>query len=502
MELFSAFQEIFGSDAILWLTAGVLAGITMGAIPGMGGGMLMAICIPLTFSMTPLSAVLLLMGIYVGGVSGGLISATLLKMPGTPSSIMTTFDGHPMAERGEPGKALSLAINASLVGGIFAGLILVFVAPVISVFALKIGPWEEFSIILMAMVLIAAIGKGNMLASLFSGALGMCASLPGMNPSSGEMRYTFGFVSLNEGFSLLSVLLGVFVMSQIIEEVLNLNQKRTRISLGQSSLHFGLKEWKKHGLNLLRSSFIGTWVGILPGVGASISSMVAYGVAKTFSKKPEKFGTGHDEGIVASEAANNANIGGALVPLITLGIPGAPDSAILLGAMIIHNVQPGPLLFKNNADLVWGLMAGYFLAVLIMYCVMLFSVRRIAGIIHIPRIYLIPVVFISSVVGAYAFNYRIFDVWVFFAFGLLGFGLRCLAIPLGPFIIGFILANKLETQLYSGLQSSGGSFFAILAHPIALIFLGIGLIMLIYSLLNSNSPKRKLIPGEMTSPDM
>jgi putative tricarboxylic transport membrane protein len=502
MPLLSAFQEILSSSAILWLTLGVLAEISVGAIPGMGGGMLMAICIPLTFSMTPLSAVLLLMGIYVGAVSGGLISATLLKMPGTPSSIMTTFDGHPMAVGGEPGRALSLGINSSLVGGVIAGIILVLVAPALSVFALKIGPWEEFSIIVMAMVLIAAIGQGNMMAALFSGALGMCATLPGKNPASGELRYTLGFENLNEGFSLLSVLLGVFVMSQVIEDVLSINEKRTQINLKSSSLSFGFREWKKHWLNLLRSSCIGTWVGILPGVGASISSMVSYGVAKAFSKTPQKFGTGHDEGIVASEAANNANVGGALVPLITLGIPGAPDSAILLGAMIIHNVQPGPLLFQNNANLVWGLMAGYLLAVVIMYVVMMLTVRRMVRIINIPRTYLIPTVFVFCVIGAYVFNYRIFDVWVFWGFGLLGFGLRYLDIPLGPFVIGFILANKFETQLYSGLQSSGGSFVPLLTHPIALVFLIISACMLAYSFMFSSTRTTKQISSEMSSPDM
>ena len=479
-----------------------MAGIFVGAIPGMGGGMLMAICIPLTFSMSPLDALLLLMGIHVGAVSGGLISATLLKMPGTPSSIMTTFDGHPMAAKGQPAKALSLGINSSLVGGLLSGLFLVFLAPGLSYLALKIGPWEEFTLILMAMVLIAAIGQGNMPAALFSGALGMCATLPGKNPLSGDLRFTFGFEHLSEGFSLLSVLLGVFVLSQIIEDILNINLKGTQIDLKRGSLLFTLREWKQHGVNLLRSGCIGTWVGILPGVGASISSMVSYGIAKTFSRTPEKFGTGHEEGVIASESANNANVGGALVPLITLGIPGAPDSAILLGAMIIHNIQPGPLLFQNNADLVWGMMAGYFLAVISMFVIMLLSVRKLAQIIKIKRQYLLPIVFVFCVIGSYVFNQRIFDVWVFFVFGLVGFSLRSLGIPLGPFVIGFILASKLETQLYSGLQSSDGSFLPLITHPIALLFLVISLVMLTYSLLFSNKVKPKPLFGETTSPDM
>lgn len=448
----------------------------------------MAICIPLTFSMEPLNACLLLTGIYIGSVGGGLISATLLKMPGTPSSIMTTFDGYPMAQNGQPEKALSLGINSSLIGGLVAGVFLVALAPTLSVLALKIGPWEEFSLIMMAMVLIATIGQGNMLAALFSGALGMCMTLPGKNPASGELRYTFGIEHLNEGFSLLSVLLGVFVMSQIIEDILSINQPSSQIRLKKMSLGIRMSDLKRNGVNLLRSSIIGTWVGILPGVGASISSMVSYGLAKTFSKTPEKFGTGHDEGVVASEAANNANVGGALVPLITLGIPGAPDSALLLSAMMIHNIQPGPFLFENNAGLVWGIIAGYFLATIAMYFVMLFSVRWLAQIIKIKRIYLTPVIFVFCVIGSFVFNNRIFDIWVFLAFGIMGFTLRRYGIPLGPFIIGFILAGKAELQLYSGLQLSNGSFLPLLNQPVSLIFTLTSIGLLIYSF---SATKRK-----------
>ena len=480
MAFLTALQEILCSSASLWLAAGVFAGIFVGAIPGLGGGMLMAICIPLTFTMSPLNAILLLMGIHVGSVSGGLISATLLKMPGTPSSIMTTFDGHPMAEKGEAGKALSLGINASLIGGLVGGVFLIALSPSLSDLALKIGPWEEFTIILMAMVLIAVISQGNMAKGLFAGLLGMCATLPGKNPASGQLRFTFGFEQVQEGFDLLAVLLGIFVMSQLINDVLNINRKSSQIELTKSSLFMRFGEWKSHTDNLLRTSCIGTWVGILPGVGASISSMVAYGMAKTFSRTPEKFGTGHDEGVVASEAANNANVGGALIPLITLGIPGAPVDALLLGAMIIHNIQPGPLLFENNSELVWGLMAGYMVANILMYVIMIFSARHLAKIINVRQLYLIPVVLVFCVIGAYVVNFRLFDVWTFLVFGILGTVLTHFKVPVGPFVIGFILAEKLETQLYSGLQTSGGSFMPLLTQPIALFFMFISLLLLVY----------------------
>jgi putative tricarboxylic transport membrane protein len=434
----------------------------------------------------------MLIGIHVGSVSGGLISATLLKMPGTPSSVMTTFDGHPMAEKGQPERALSLGIGSSLVGGLLAGVALAVLAPPLSYWALKIGPWELCSLILMALVLVAAIAKGSMYKGLFSALLGFIAALPGLAESDGQLRYTFGSTDMATGFRLLPVLLGVFVVSQLLKESDKAVLDGSVIRLGNTLGFPKMAEWGRHTGNILRSSIVGTFVGILPGVGASISSMVAYGIARTFSKTPEKFGTGHDEGIVASEAANNANVGGAMIPLITLGIPGAPVDAILLGAMIMHRIQPGPLLFTTNANLVWAMIAAYFVANIMMFIVMLCSYRSLAKIITIPAHFLVPVVFVLCVIGSYSVGNRLFDVWVMIGFGILGYLLDRSKVPLGPFVIGFVLATPFESELRTALQLSDGSLLAIVNHPIAMFFVAIAVIMLVLPLVRGKQAAKAL----------
>ncbi|MBD3625529.1 MAG: tripartite tricarboxylate transporter permease [Rhodobacteraceae bacterium] len=470
----------FSPLPLFWTLIGTASGILVGAIPGLGGGMLMALALPLTFAMAPVDAILLLIGMHVGSVSGGLISATLLKMPGTPSSVMTTFDGHPMAEKGQPERALSLGIGASLIGGLLAGVVLAFLAPPLSFWALKIGPWELAALILMALVLVAAIAQGSMLKGLFSAVLGVIAALPGLAESDGQLRYTFGSADMATGFRLLPVLLGIFVISQLLKESDKALAKGKLISLARRSGAFPkLREWRGHTVNILRSSAVGTFVGILPGVGASISSMVAYGMARSFSRTPEKFGTGHDEGVVASEAANNANVGGAMIPLVTLGIPGAPVDAILLGAMIMHQIQPGPLLFATNGDLVWAMIAAYMIANVMMFAIMILSYRQIARIITIPAHYLVPVVFVLCMIGSFSVGNRLFDVWVMLGFGLLGYFLDRAKVPLGPFVIGFVLAVPFESELRTALQLSDGSLLAITGHPIALTFVALAALMLV-----------------------
>lgn len=485
--------DAIGPMALLWTLLGTASGILVGAIPGLGGGMLMALALPLTFSMTPLDAILLLIGIHVGSVSGGLISATLLKMPGTPSSVMSTFDGHPMAERGEPERALSLGIGASLIGGLLAGVALALLAPPLSFWALKIGPWELAALILMALVLVAAIAKGSMLKGLFSALLGVVAALPGLAASDGQLRYTFGVDDMATGFRLLPVLLGIFVISQLLIQTDKALGVGTTIRLNAKAALPKLAVWKAQTGNIVRSSVIGTFVGILPGVGASISAMVAYGVARAMSRTPESFGTGHDEGIVASEAANNANVGGAMIPLVTLGIPGAPVDALLLGAMIMHQIQPGPLLFQTNGDLVWAMIAGYFISNLMMFAIMALSYRKIARAITIPAQYLVPVVFVLCVIGSFSVGNRLFDVWVMLGFGLLGYGLERARVPLGPFVIGFVLASPFEEELRTALQLSDGSLLAIVDHPVALVFVVLAVLMLIVPFLRGRLTR--VLPG-------
>jgi putative tricarboxylic transport membrane protein len=478
----SATGHILTPIPLLWCFLGVSLGIIVGAIPGLSGSMLITMTVPLTFFMgSSYDALILLVAMYVGSISGGLISATLLRMPGTPAAIMTTLDGYPMAQRGQVGRALGLGITASFVGGVISWVFLIALSPTLAVWATYFGPWEYFTLVLMALVLIASLTQGSMIKGLLAGFLGMLASMPGVDPSTGMLRLTFGFNSWAGGFNLLPVLLGVFVVSQVLKYIIDAERPVTRIAASNKGMFMTLADWKRQATNMIRSSVIGTWIGILPGIGASIGSICAYTAAKNLSKTPEKFGTGFDDGIVASEAANNATIGGALVPLVTMGIPGSVIDAILIGALLMHNLQPGPLLFVTDPEVPYTIISTHLIANFMMLAVMLVSVKWISKLILVPTAYLMPVILMFCLVGAYSLQNQPFDVWVTLAFGVLGFVLEKIKVPLAPFVIGFILAGLAESELRSGLMASAGSIEPLFTRPISAGFLAVSLFMLVWS---------------------
>ena len=469
----TASAYLFSVQGVMLVVLGTVLGITMGAIPGLTGAMLIALTLPLTFNMDPINAFILLVSMYVGAISGGLITATLLRMPGTPASIMTTMDGYPMAKAGRPGRALGLGITASFVGGCISWLFLITLSGPIALYSTKLGPFDFFALVLLALVLIASIGGKSMSKAFLSASLGVLASLPGIDKATGNLRLTFGFEELNGGLKLLPVLIGMFAISQIISDLTRLEEKITIIPLKKTrEMLFSLKDWKDQAINLIRSSVIGTWVGILPGIGANIGSVSAYSAAKSFAKPEEqqKFGKGSESAIVASESANNATIGGALIPLVALGIPGSVVDAILLGGLLIHGLQPGPLLFQQNPEMVYTIMGSMFVSNVFMFLFMLVAVKHIAKLASLPRSLLMPVILVFCIIGSFALSTRMFDVWTMIFFGLLGFGFERMKIPLAPFIIGFILAPIAEENLQAGLMASNGSFLPLIQRPISLIF--------------------------------
>lgn len=477
----------------LFLTLlGTFLGIVVGAIPGLTGAMLIALTLPLTFSMQASEAVVLLVSMYTGSITGGLISATLLRIPGSPANVMTTFDGFPLAAAGEPGRALGLGIAASFFGGLFAWVVLFLLAKPLSVWATRFGPFELFSLVVVAMVLIATVSRGNLAKGLLSGLLGMLVSMPGIDPSSGMPRLTFAQHELQAGFNLLPVLIGVFAVSQVITDILELDRPVERVRGAGRGILIRLSDWRRHLPNMLRSSAVGTWIGILPGVGASVGALVAYTLARNLSRTPERFGKGAEEGIVASEAANNATVGGALVPLVAMGIPGSVIDAILIGALMIHSIQPGPLLFVTNPDVAWAILSACLLSTLAMYGMMLALTPLFARVTRIPRSFMMPVVLVFCVLGAFGADNAMFDVWVMLAFGLVGFALERAGMPLGPFVIGFILAPLAEEKLRTGLMMSGGSFAPLVTTPLSALFLLAALIVLLWPLL----PARKRAAAE------
>ncbi len=458
---------LFTPQALGLLMLGTSLGVIVGAIPGLTGAMLIALSLPLTFTMSPENALVLLVSMYVGTVSGGLITATLLRIPGTPASMMTTLDGYPMAKNGQPGRALGLGVSASFIGGLVSWVFLVLLSGPLAELSMTFGPWEFFALVLMALVLIASVSGESLSRGLLAGFLGVLTAMPGSSPATGMTRLTFGMHELDDGFKLLPVLIGLFAVNQVITEILKLHRPVEAITVSRAGLFLTLAEWKRNAVNLIRSSFIGTFIGILPGIGANIGSVVAYSAAKTTSKTPEKFGHGSEEGIIASEAANNATVGGALIPLIAMGIPGSVIDAILLGALVIHGLQPGPLLFEQNPDVVYIIMGTMFVANLFMFLFMMFSVQWLAKLASVPRNVLIPIILTFCVIGTYSLANRFFDVWVMLAFGVIGFGIEKLRIPIAPFVIGFVLAPIAEEHLTEGLMQTGGNWSPLVTRPIA-----------------------------------
>ena len=481
-QLFNSFQYLFQLWPMFLLFLGVFLGIIVGSIPGLTTTMLITLTLPLTFFMESVNAITLLIGMYVGGISGSQIAATLLRMPGTPASIMTTFDGYPMSQQGKSERALALGITSSFIGGLISWLFLAILSPPLAKLALTFGPWEYFTMVLMALVMLASLSQGSLIKGLIAACLGMMVHLPGVDPSIGQMRLTFGFESLESGLSLMPVLIGAFAVSQIFKDIINIDSKPPNVSVKKKGLLLNFGDIKKNSVNFIRSSVIGTWVGLLPGIGANIAAMLSYSTAKSSSKEPEKFGTGHEPGVIAAETANNASIGGALIPLITMGIPGSVVDAILIGALIIHNLEPGPLLFTTNPEIAYGVISAYLIGNIIMFGIMIFAVVHVAKVLYVPRAYLLAAILLFCVIGIFAVGNSFFDVWVMMVFGVIGFVMERTKMPLGPFVIGFVLSPIAEAQLRSGLMASEGSIEPLFTRPFAATFLVISILSLLWPL--------------------
>ncbi|MDF1754013.1 MAG: tripartite tricarboxylate transporter permease [Verrucomicrobiales bacterium] len=489
--LVEALHQIFSPAGIILILLGTALGVFVGAVPGLTGAMVIALILPLTHGHDALLSMAFLIAIYVGAVSGGMITATLLRMPGTPASIVTTLDGYPLAKNGHPGRALGLGVMASFSGGMISWLFLVLLTQPVARLSVKFGYFEYFSLVMMALVLIATIGGKSLPKALFAGFLGILCSMPGISAATGEARLTFGFEAMNSGFELLSVLIGLFAVNQIIQEIISIDKKGVAIEIGKNTVFVKLRDFALHGWNMIRSAVIGTWIGILPGIGANIGSLTAYSFTKSLSKEPEKFGTGHEPGIVSAETANNATIGGALIPLLAMGLPGSIMEAVLIGALVMHGLTPGPRLFEQSPDMVYTVMGSMFIANIAMAAIMFFSMGFLAKLIKIPKRYLFPVILCFCVIGALANANNPFDIWVMLGFGLLGFVMEKTGFPLAPFVIGFVLGGIAEENISLGLQSSNGSYAPLLTRPMSAFFLLVAVIMLVVPAVKSIVAKRR-----------
>lgn len=457
------FFEFITPLFLLLIVGGTFVGVIFGAIPGMTATMAVAVCLPLTYPLGLENGLALLLGLYVGGISGGLVPAILLNIPGTPSSITTTFDGYPMTQKGEGEKALKIGICASFAGGIISLIALYLFAPALADFAIRFSYVEKFLIILFALSVMGALST-NMLIGIFSGFLGIFISLIGTydisSGGNGKHRLIPSGLEywLDSGFSLLPVLIGIFGLSAILQQAeagMPPGLSRDKVRIGKSS-KFSFSIFKGQVLNVIRSSGIGTFVGILPGVGGSAASILAYTNAKTFSKNPENFGKGEPAGIIASESGNNGLTGGALVPLLSLGIPGDSTTALLIGAFTLQGIQVGPLFIGNNPETWTAMIFAMLIANIVMFMMMFYAIRYVALIVTIPKHILFPIILMMCVIGAYTINYGImFDVWTLLIFGLFGWLAMKIRLEIAPFIIGFILGPSAEIYFVKSLESFG-----------------------------------------------
>lgn len=476
VDLFLSGLAAICTPTILGMMAlGVIVGIIFGSVPGLTAVTGIALFLPVTYSLGPVAGMALLMSIYIGAVSGGLIGAILLNIPGTPASIATCFDGVPLARRGQAYKALGVGTVFSFLGTIFGILALVFISPTLASFALKFGPQEYFSVSIFALTLIASLSGKSLIKGLLSAGLGFVFVTVGTAPIDAVSRYTFGFSGMRSGFDILTVLVGLYAISEILNTAANKKSLASASSqtaqFSGKGFGFSLKEFFSQKWNFLISALIGTGIGILPGIGGTTSNLLAYTAIKNRSKYPEKFGTGVIDGLVASETANNATIGGAMIPLLTLGIPGDAATAMLLGGLIVHGVQPGPLLFTTHPDVVYGVFAAMMIASVLMLLIQMVGLRLFAKVLKIPKYYLMPIIIVLCIVGAFGLNSRMFDCWSIVFFGLIGYIMSKLEIPLAPMIMAFVLGETVETNLRRALMYSNGSIAPFFTQPISCVFL-------------------------------
>jgi putative tricarboxylic transport membrane protein len=482
--MFEAFTDALGylTDpiTITYIVLGNITGLIFGVLPGLGGAAALAILLPLTYGMDPMVAMFFLAAIMGAVPFGGSISAILLNTPGTAVNAATCLDGHPMAQKGEAKKALEIAATASGLGALFGVFVLILVLPAVRSVILLFGPPEFFILFLFGLATVALASMGSFLKGLIAGGAGILFSLVGYSVVFGDLRFTLGSEHLWDGFSLIPVIVGIFAVSELINYALC----GGTIAHGEASISGrsfeGVKEVFRQKKNLLRSSFIGTVIGIIPGIGGAAANFIAYIEAKRRSKHPETFGTGNPEGVVATEAANNAKDGGALLPTLGLGIPGSVQMAVLLGALVLHGLTPGPLLVKDHLDIVLALVLGLVVSSLLASTFGLLTAHSLAKITRINVHYIVPVVLSFCFVGAYALRENIWDVLVALVFGFLGYGMVRFDYSKICFVIGFILGVYVERSFHQSLMMSYGSFRIFLERPITLFLLVLFLFVFIF----------------------
>ncbi len=478
---------------VLILVLGVVFGIVVGIIPGLSSTMAVALLIPFTFTMQAEAAMSLLVAVFVGGISGGAVTAILIRMPGTPASVATTLDGFPMAQKGLGGQAIGHAAIASMIGTAISGVFLVITAPLLAAFALKFYFADYVAVCVFALTAVIAVTGDRLIRGVVTATIGLLAATFGISAEDGMPRFDFGVPSMMSGVDLIPALIGFFAISQIMHEVAGSDRPSfdndLRGSIGRVLPR--LAEVRRNTVNYIRSALIGTVVGVIPAVGGGPAGLIAYAQEKNSSKDPKRYGSGIPEGVIASEAANNATVGGALIIALTLGIPGDAVTAVLLGGLMIHGLQPGSQLFVNSPTVVYSIYFSVFFGSIVMAVVLLLSVRWLARVVEVPKRILMPVLFILACSGVFALNNRMFDVLVMCAFGLLGYIFDRFRYPLPPFVLGLLLGPLIEGN-FRKMVGADGNAWALFTRPLAVTFLLLAAGSIVYSLVVRHRRARDL----------
>lgn len=488
--LLEGFINLLNWKVILFLVFGTVLGIAIGSLPGLTSTMGVALMLPLTFGMDPVTGILLLIGVYFGSVYGGSITAILINTPGTPASAATVMDGYPLSQKGMAQKALTVSILSCSIGGAISVLVLIFVAPHLANFALKFSAPESFALALFGLSIVSSIAGSSIVKGLMAGVLGLLVATIGMDPIGGFPRFTFEVTELSTGINFIPVMIGLFAASEAFKSIEDMfSVENIKVIVEKAKLKW--TEFKGIIGTLLRSAGIGTFIGMVPGAGADIAAFVAYNEAKRFAKNKEEFGKGDLRGVAAPEAAGNSVTGGAMIPLLTLGIPGDAVTAVLLGALMVQGLQPGPMLFEANGPLVYTLFVGMLLANILMLVFGLVGIRLFIKVLHIPKAILTPIIIVLCVVGAYALNNSYFDVLVMFVAGVVGYFMKRAGIPASPIILGLILGPMMESNLRRALVMSQGDLSIFYTRPITLVLIILAFITLFSPIVTNKLKKNR-----------
>ncbi|MBB6480209.1 tripartite tricarboxylate transporter permease [Spirochaeta isovalerica] len=496
MYLLNGFSVAFAPMNIMWVTIGGILGTIIGMLPGLGPATGVAVLLPLTFTMGPEAALITMGGVYYGAMYGGSRASILINTPGDGAAVAATFDGYPMTLKGKAEAALAISAIASFIGGIFATLVMVAVAMPVARFALKFGPAEYFLLFLFALSATASMSKGDRVKGFLSMALGLMVATIGIDAQSGVKRFTFGILELQSGIDFLVIIIAVYALGEVFKSFQNIAEGKKKVQKEFGRIWISKEEWKRCVWPILRSSPLGFFIGALPGAGGTMAALMSYNNEKSLSKHPEEFGEGAIEGVAAPEAANNAASVGAMIPMLTLGIPGSGTTAVMMGALLMLGLQPGPMLFQQQSTVIWGLIASMFIGNIILAFVNIPMAGLLVRVLAVPPKILYPIVLGLAFVGTYAISYSVMDFYLLIIFGVVGYFLSKAKIPATPMILAIIVGNNMEQSFRRAYKISDGSLSIFWSSPLAIALIIITVLSVILPIIGDMRKKRAAGKGQ------